>query len=44
MLAGLLMQKVTAQNRRTIDLVAAKCYFYHSRSYELTNELHKIRG
>nr|QBH73722.1 26S proteasome regulatory subunit S3 [Eurycantha calcarata] len=39
-----LMQKVTIQNRRTLDLIAAKCYFYHSRSYELTNQLEKIRG
>ncbi|KAF4521089.1 hypothetical protein B566_EDAN010963 [Ephemera danica] len=42
--SGLLMQKVVSQNRRTIDLVAAKCYFYHSRAYELTNQLHLIRG
>ncbi|XP_049773596.1 probable 26S proteasome non-ATPase regulatory subunit 3 [Schistocerca cancellata] len=42
--SDLLMQKVTAQNRRTLDLVTAKCYFYHSRSYELTNQLEKIRG
>lgn len=42
--SNLLMQKVTAQNRRTLDLVAAKCYFYHSRSYELTNQLENIRG
>lgn len=39
-----LMLKVTSQNRRTLDLVAAKCYFYHSRAYELTNQLDKIRG
>lgn len=39
-----LMAKVTAQNRRTLDLVAAKCYFYHSRCYELTNKLDQIRG
>lgn len=39
-----LMAKVTAQNRRTLDLVAAKCYFYHSRCYELTNQLDQIRG
>lgn len=39
-----LMTKVTGQNRRTLDLVAAKCYFYHSRAYELTNQLDKIRG
>ncbi|XP_014253269.1 probable 26S proteasome non-ATPase regulatory subunit 3 isoform X2 [Cimex lectularius] len=39
-----LMAKIVAQNRRTIDLIAAKCYFYHSRSYELTNRLDSIRG
>ncbi|CAH1393709.1 unnamed protein product [Nezara viridula] len=39
-----LMAKITAQNRRSLDLVAAKCYFYHSRVYELTNQLEKIRG
>nr|BAN21246.1 26S proteasome regulatory subunit S3 [Riptortus pedestris] len=39
-----LMGKVTAQNRRSLDLIAAKCYFYHSRAYELTNQLDKIRG
>ncbi|XP_014212251.1 probable 26S proteasome non-ATPase regulatory subunit 3 [Copidosoma floridanum] len=39
-----LMQKIMAQNRRTIDLIAAKCYFYHSRAYELTDQLDKIRG
>ncbi|RZF34685.1 hypothetical protein LSTR_LSTR002767 [Laodelphax striatellus] len=39
-----LMTKITAQNRRTLDLIAAKCYFYHSRSYELTNQLDKTRG
>lgn len=32
-----LMTKITSQNRRTIDLIAAKCYFYHSRVAELTN-------
>nr|QBH73727.1 26S proteasome regulatory subunit S3 [Liposcelis bostrychophila] len=39
-----LMMKITAQNRRSLDLVAAKCYFYHSRAYELTNQLDNIRG
>jgi len=33
-----LMNKITSQNRRTIDLVAAKCYFYHSRVAELTDK------
>lgn len=40
----LLVQKIVAQNRRTIDLIAAKCYFYHSRAYELTNKLNSIRA
>ncbi|XP_045470866.1 probable 26S proteasome non-ATPase regulatory subunit 3 [Harmonia axyridis] len=40
----LLMGKVTSQNRRTLDLVAAKCYFYHSRVAELTNRLDTIRS
>nr|QBH73728.1 26S proteasome regulatory subunit S3 [Nicoletia phytophila] len=39
-----IMNKLTAQNRRTLDLIAAKCYFYHSRCYELISELDKIRG
>lgn len=39
-----LMTKVTGQNRRTLDLIAAKCYFYHSRVAELTNKLDSIRG
>nr|XP_003705277.1 PREDICTED: probable 26S proteasome non-ATPase regulatory subunit 3 [Megachile rotundata]XP_012145131.1 PREDICTED: probable 26S proteasome non-ATPase regulatory subunit 3 [Megachile rotundata] len=39
-----LLQKIIAQNRRTIDLIAAKCYFYYSRAYELVGRLNKIRG
>uniref|UniRef100_A0A6M2DF19 Probable 26S proteasome non-ATPase regulatory subunit 3 n=1 Tax=Xenopsylla cheopis TaxID=163159 RepID=A0A6M2DF19_XENCH len=39
-----LMTKITALNRRTIDLIAAKCYYYHSRVAELTNKLDNIRG
>ncbi|KAK9870438.1 hypothetical protein WA026_008006 [Henosepilachna vigintioctopunctata] len=39
-----LMNKVTSQNRRTLDLVVAKCYFYHSRVAELTNKLDSIRS
>ena len=39
-----LMTKLVAQNRRTLDILAARCYFYHSRAYELTNKLDKIRG
>lgn len=39
-----LMSKVMAHNRRTLDLIAAKCYFYHSRVFELNNKLELIRG
>lgn len=39
-----LMGKITSQNRRTIDLIAAKCYFYHSRVAELTDKLDSIRA
>ncbi|XP_064472370.1 26S proteasome non-ATPase regulatory subunit 3-like [Ornithodoros turicata] len=39
-----LMQKIQSQNRRTLDLLAAKCYFYHSRCYELTGQMNKIRS
>ncbi|GAB0097266.1 Probable 26S proteasome non-ATPase regulatory subunit 3 [Sergentomyia squamirostris] len=39
-----LMTKIVTQNRRTLDLVAAKAYFYHSRVAELTNKLDSIRG
>lgn len=38
-----LVQKVSMQNRRTLDMLAAKCYFYYSRAYELTQQLDKIR-
>lgn len=40
----LLMTKITSQNRRTLDMLAAKCYFYYSRAYELTNQLDRIRS
>lgn len=39
-----LMQKVHSQNRRTLDLLASKCYFYHSRCYELTGQMSSIRS
>lgn len=39
-----LMSKIMSQNRRTLDLIAAKCYFYHSRVAELTDTLEGIRG
>jgi 26S proteasome regulatory subunit N3 len=41
--ANLLMDKITSLNRRTLDMLAAKCYFYYARTYELTNQLDQIR-
>ncbi|KAL0992692.1 hypothetical protein UPYG_G00096850 [Umbra pygmaea] len=37
-----LLQKIGSQNRRALDLVAAKCYYYHSRVYEFLNQLDTI--
>ncbi|XP_076934693.1 putative 26S proteasome non-ATPase regulatory subunit 3 [Bidens hawaiensis] len=31
-------------NRRTVDVLASRLYFFYSLSYELTNELSDIRG
>ncbi|XP_021902636.1 probable 26S proteasome non-ATPase regulatory subunit 3 [Carica papaya] len=31
-------------NRRTVDVIAARLYFYYSYSYELTGDLSEIRG
>lgn len=37
------MNKLTTHNRRSLDLIAARCFFYFSRSYELDNKLDQIR-
>lgn len=39
-----LMDKITPSNRRTLDMLAAKCYFYYSRAYEITDQLDQVRG
>ncbi|XP_061412072.1 LOW QUALITY PROTEIN: 26S proteasome non-ATPase regulatory subunit 3 [Lethenteron reissneri] len=39
-----LMQKIASQNRRTLDQLAARCYFYHSRVYEFLDRLDSIRS
>ncbi|XP_069490872.1 26S proteasome non-ATPase regulatory subunit 3 [Ambystoma mexicanum] len=39
-----LMQKISPQNRRALDLVVAKCYYYHSRIYEFLNKLDVVRS
>lgn len=39
-----LMQIVKSQNRRTLDALAAKCYYFHTRCYELTGRLSQIKS
>ncbi|KAL2765120.1 26S proteasome non-ATPase regulatory subunit 3 [Daubentonia madagascariensis] len=39
-----LMQKISTQNRRALDLVAAKCYYYHARVYEFLDKLDVVRS
>merc|ERR1712168_1007295 len=39
-----LVQKLATHNRRTLDALAAVCYFYYSRAYELVARLKEIRS
>ena len=39
----LLVNRIESFNRRTLHLLAAKSYFYYSRTHELTNKLEEIR-
>lgn len=38
-----LMAIVKSQNRRTLDALAAKCYYFHTRCYELVGQLNQIK-
>lgn len=38
-----MMDKIVSQNRRSLDVIAAKCFFYYGRINELTDRLDKIR-
>ncbi|XP_028401135.1 26S proteasome non-ATPase regulatory subunit 3-like [Dendronephthya gigantea] len=40
----LLLKKSELHNRRTLDLILAKCFFYHSRTYELLDRLDQVRS
>lgn len=42
-LANKTVQNLLRLNRRTLDQLAARIYFYHARFYELTNRLNEIR-
>lgn len=39
-----LMKIVKAQNRRTLDALAARCYYFHTRCYELVGQLNQIKS
>ncbi|KAK2718482.1 hypothetical protein QYM36_005717 [Artemia franciscana] len=43
-LSDALMQKVISQNRRSLDTLAARCYFYYQRSFELIGQMDKVRS
>ncbi|XP_065573527.1 importin-9-like isoform X2 [Artemia franciscana] len=43
-LSDALMQKVISQNRRSLDTLAARCYFYYQRSFELIGQMDKARS
>lgn len=38
-----MMEKIVNQNRRSLDVIAAKCYFYYGRINELNGRLDQIR-
>ena len=42
-LAERMMEKIVNQNRRSLDVIAAKCYFYYGRINELSGRLDQIR-
>jgi len=39
-----LVEDIHSQNRRTLDQIGAKTFFYYSRFYELLNDLASIRS
>lgn len=38
------VKRLQQLNRRTLDVLAARIYFYYSYSFELTDSLADIRG
>ena len=39
-----LMTKLSNYNRRSLDQVAGRCYYYHTLSHEAKGQMAKIRG
>nr|AAW25532.1 SJCHGC06456 protein [Schistosoma japonicum] len=42
--SNLLMDRLNATNRRSMALLASRCYYYHSRSFELVGRLDSVRS
>ncbi|MCL4134321.1 UNVERIFIED_CONTAM: hypothetical protein GTU68_029957, partial [Idotea baltica] len=42
--SDLLMGKVSNMTRRSLDLLAARCYYYHTRAYEVNERMQEIRS
>ncbi|XP_018645142.1 26S proteasome regulatory subunit S3, putative [Schistosoma mansoni] len=42
--SNLLMDRLSATGRRSMALLASRCYYYHSRSYELVGRLDSVRS
>lgn len=42
--ANLAIKRIQTYNRRTLDSIAARVYFYFSLAYERSNELNAIRA
>merc|ERR1712012_887352 len=42
--SDVLIDKVASHNRRSLDHVAGRCYFYHTLSHEAVDQLASIRG
>lgn len=38
-----MMEKIVSQNRRTLDVISAKCFFYYGRINEICGKLDQIR-
>ncbi|CAL8091781.1 unnamed protein product [Calicophoron daubneyi] len=41
--SNLLMDRLNLTNRRSMAVLASRCYYYHSRSYELVGKLEAVR-
>ena len=41
--ANQIFGKLETQNRRTLDQISAKCYFYYSRAQEMVGQLASVR-